>query len=127
MSGYGAGIYFGLSGEFVLRRKIKDLEKKVTEISNQLHQQKFNNAHNLSIDQTVADRIHLLENMLLLSRNFLEDSEENYEEHAGDCNFHEAWKAEDAFCTCGASNWVTDRRTLIQKLHKVIPPKNNEA
>ena len=45
---------------FAFSRKIKELEKE-------LEQQRFNNKHNLSIDQTVADKIEELEKRLVLS------------------------------------------------------------
>lgn len=118
MSGIGGG---EVSGEFAFRRKIKDLENKVDRISKQLHQQQFNNQHNLSIDQTIHNRIGMLENLVRLSRTYLEESEEHYEEHADFCNYHEAWKPEEAFCTCGAINWVIDRKKIIEKLYEAVP------
>ena len=36
-------------------------QKKIEELEKELHQQRFNNKHNLSIDQTVADKIKELE------------------------------------------------------------------
>ena len=34
---------------------------KIQELEKELHQQRFNNKHNLSIDQTIADKIQSLE------------------------------------------------------------------
>lgn len=49
---------------FVFSRKIKELEKE-------LEQQRFNNKHNLSIDQTVADKIEQLEKELELRSSWV--------------------------------------------------------
>ena len=49
---------------FAFSRKIKELEKE-------LEQQRFNNKHNLSIDQTVADKIEQLEKELELRSSWV--------------------------------------------------------
>jgi valyl-tRNA synthetase len=42
---------------FSLMKDKQDLENKVESLEKRLEQQLFNNKHNLSIDQTVADRM----------------------------------------------------------------------
>lgn len=52
--------------------KIEALESKLSECERELAQQRFNNAHNLSIDQTVADRIKELEQKLAESEKLID-------------------------------------------------------
>lgn len=52
------------SANFQLATDKKQLEQRLKEVSQELEQQRFNNKHNLSIDQTIADKIKDLEQRL---------------------------------------------------------------
>lgn len=53
-------------------KELESMEGKTRSIELELNQQKFNNKHNLSIDQQVSDRIENLEKRLVLSDTLYE-------------------------------------------------------
>jgi hypothetical protein len=56
----------------MLKETNSELETKVDELERELEQQRFNNKHNLSIDQGVADRMAMLESQNKIMKEALE-------------------------------------------------------
>ncbi len=59
------------------------LLEKIAELEKELHQQRFNNEHNLSIDQIVADKITQLEHEISVQKNTLEFVKLSIERNSG--------------------------------------------
>lgn len=50
-----------LDSEMKKEAQLKERDEKIAQLENELHQQRFNNEHNLSIDQKIADKIKELD------------------------------------------------------------------
>lgn len=53
--------------------KVIELQKEIKILEAELHQQRFNNKHNLSIDGVIADKIESLSVKLKEAETFIED------------------------------------------------------
>lgn len=58
--------------------------------------------------------------LVKLAVSFLEDSEDNYEEHAGNCSYYQAFHPDKQYCNCGASNWVIQRKKVIAGINEIL-------
>lgn len=50
----------------------RDAEVEIERLKGELRQQRFNNAHNLSIDQQIADEVERLNNIIVIQREAIE-------------------------------------------------------
>lgn len=59
--------------------------------------------------------IEELKSNLKKALSFLEESVEEYQEHADFCQSNNAFHSNEEQCSCGALKWINDRNEFIRK------------